>query len=106
MQNIVTSDISKFGQRERELAKKLLSVYGTKDDRTKHLGDGIQVFMNRDSGYVFLSDEDYNVALLNGNKLEDFHSCPNCGNESVASQFRNDFDDVECCKEYADDLEL
>lgn len=105
MEDIITSDLSKFGQRELAIAGELLSTLNTVRDNSR-LGDGIQVFMNRNSGYVFLSDEDYNVAIMSGHYLEDFHTCPNCGNESVASQFRNDFDDVECCKEYADDLEL
>lgn len=101
----VTKDLSQFGQREKEMARDLLKVYGTFEDKTKFLGLGVEVFFNMNSGYVFLSDEDYNVAILSGGQLEDFITCPNCGMESVASEFR-EMNEDDCCKEYANDLEL
>jgi len=103
---IVTKDISQFGIREREIARELLSVYGTDKDLTTHLGDGVEVWFNKNSGYVFLSDEDYHTAMLNDNgELEDFLNCPNCGHEDLASEFVNSSSD-ECCKEYAQDMGL
>ena len=57
------------------------------------------------SGNVFLVDGDYNCAMMNGNKLENWFYCPNCGNEAFQSEFREECTD-DCCKEYADDLGL
>ena len=105
MNKIVTNDLSDFGAREKSMAGELLSVLGTYKDKTKYLGDNVQVYMNFNSGNVFLSDEDYNVAMMNGDVLEDFHTCPNCGGEEVASDFR-EYNTDECCQEYADDLGL
>lgn len=101
-----TQDLSDFGEIGREEAGRLLSTLGTSRDHTKYFGDrGVAVEFNPMSGYVFLVDEDYNVAIMNDDILEDFHTCPNCGGEGVASDFREDNTD-ECCQEYADDLGL
>lgn len=102
MKNIVTNDIKEFGMRERLMARELLATYGTKKDKTNFLSDGINVFMNKNSGYVFLSDEEYNVAMMNGDVLEDFVNCPECGHEDFYSEFRKHGND--CCQEYADDM--
>lgn len=100
-----TQDLSQFGHREREIAGELLLTLGTSKDHTKHLGEGVAVEFNPYSGYVFLVDENCNVAIMNDSILEDFHTCPNCGGEGVASEFRSDNID-KCCQEYADDLGL
>ena len=103
MQN--TQDYSEMGQIEREEASLLLKTYGTSKDDTLHFGQGIKVEFNPMSGYVFLVDEDYNTAMMMGDRLENFYSCPNCGNEAMQSEFREQCTD-DCCKEYADDLGL
>jgi len=96
----VTKDLSQFGLRERNMAKELLSVYGTDKDITEHLGDGIEVWFNMNSGCVFLSDEDYNTAMINGDKLEDFINCGNCGHEDFSSEFIGEYS-KDCCNEYS-----
>lgn len=105
MNKIITKDYSEFGHREKEMARDLLQAYGTNDDKTEYLGQGVEVYFNLHSGYVFLSDEDYNVAIMNGSTLEDFIHCPDCGGEGVASEFAEDNTD-ECCQEYANDMGL
>lgn len=104
MQN--TQNLADFGKIERDEAAELLSALGSHRDDTRFFGDrGVAVEFNPMSGYVFLVDEDFNVAMMNDNRLEDFHTCPNCGGEGVASDFRED-NRSECCQEYADDLEI
>lgn len=101
-----TQNLADFGQIERDEAALLLTTLGGSNDDTKHFGsDGVAVEFNPMSGYVFLVDEDYNVAMMNGHQLEDFYSCPNCGGEGMSSEFREQ-NDSECCSEYADDLGL
>jgi hypothetical protein len=104
----VTKDLSKFGLREKAMAKDLLSAYGTSNDKTQHLGDGVEVWFNTHSACVFLSDEDFNTAMINGNNgniLEDFFSCPNCGEEGLSSDFKGE-NTSECCQEYANEMGL
>ena len=105
MNNSVIQDFSEFGYLEKEEAQKLLAAYGTHKDHTKHLGQGVEVWFNKFSGFVFLSDEDYNVAMLNiDDILEDFYVCPNCGHEDTASDFLGSSRD-DCCREYYEEME-
>lgn len=76
-----TRDFSFFGFIERQEASRLLGAIGTHHDKTKNLGDDVAVEFNPNSGNVFLVDGDCNVAMMNGNELETFYSCPQCGNE-------------------------
>lgn len=83
MDNIVTVDYSKFGYRELEIAGKLLALYA--EGGVDFLGDGLTVNFNTQSGYVFLSDEDYNVGVLNWDKtaIVQLFSCFECSYEGT-----------------------
>ena len=74
-----------FGYREIQLASKLLDAYVKEPDVLE--GDYISVGFNANSGYVFLSNEDYDTAMMNGDKLERFYSCPECGHEGFKEDF-------------------
>ena len=58
--------------------------------------DEVKPMFNRDSGNVFLTNSDYQVAMLNGSKLKIWHICPNCGEEG----FEEDMTINECCEQY------
>lgn len=61
---VVTEDLAKFGQRELEEAKDLLTAY-LENNKTKILEDSkVRLCFNMDSGNVFLSDENYNVGVV------------------------------------------
>ena len=49
----------------------------------------------------FLTDEDFNVAMMSGDTLEQFHSCPECGGEG----FAEDLPDNECCQQYLKEVQ-
>jgi hypothetical protein len=101
-----TQNLADFGNIERDEAALLLVTLNGRNDKTKHFGsNGVVVEFNPYSGMVFLVDEDYNVAVMNDGKLEDFITCPNCGNEDVASEFKKNNEDV-CCIEYSENLGL
>jgi len=78
-----TQDLSQFGYRELGIAGELLTAYSD----NPILGGSIRLKFNARSGNVFLVDEDYRVAMLNDNKLEEFYSCPSCGREGFAEEF-------------------
>jgi len=92
----VTSDLSKFGFREKEMAAELLTAYCK--DCTDFLGDKVSVFMNMNSGYVFLSDEDFNVGVLEDDKIVQFFSCPECGAEGTLSDEVGFSEDSHLCE--------
>ena len=95
---IVTSDLSRFGMRELKMAADLLAAYCAAPP--DFLGEGVTVMLNRQSGYVFLTDEDFAVAMINGDRLEQFHSCPECGAEGFAEELP----DNACCIRYLDEI--
>jgi hypothetical protein len=103
---MVTKDLLHFGSEEKKTAGELLSVLGTENDKTHFLGDDVQLFLNDESGCVFLSDSDYNTAMLDDDgDLRDWHNCPVCGSEG----FLEDLHDGEPasdeeCQEWFDDL--
>ena len=91
-----TQDFSKFGYRELAIAGELLSAYKQDKDKTKFLGDGIKIEFNPNSGNVFIVDEDYNVAMMCDDLLEDFFSCPQCGHEGFLEDMEHNLDHPEC----------
>ena len=97
--DIVTNNLSRFGMRELNMAARLLAAYC--EQSPDFLGEHVQVMMNAMSGYVFLTDEDYAVAMMNGDELEQFHLCPECGNEGFAEELR---EGCECCVSYLRDV--
>lgn len=90
----VVTDLSRFGYREKKMAAALLTAYC--ESPPDELGDGVTVAMNTNSGYVFLTDEDYNTAMMNGDKLEMWLMCPECGHEG----FAEDIDDEHHIDDY------
>ena len=54
-----------------------------------------------ESGYVFISDEDYNVAIMNDDTLEDFLICFECGHEDLRSDYERTAKEhgCSCCLE-------
>jgi len=43
--------------------------------------EGVRAAFNRNSGYVFLTNDEYQVAMMNGDYLESFYSTPYKGCE-------------------------
>ena len=69
MANIVQVNLECFGFRELDIASKLLaavSEYGYPKDFSD---SGISLAFNTNSGYVFLTNDDYQVLLLENDKL-------------------------------------
>ena len=89
-----TTDLREFGCRELKKAAELLSAYC--ENPPEFLSDGVHLMMNACSGFVFLTDEDFRVAMMNGRKLEQWHNCPECGAEG----FAEDMPEQECCQSY------
>jgi hypothetical protein len=81
MQDAYTENLADFGSHERAMAAELLAARlpdGFNDD-------GVKIAMNRNSGFVFLVNADYQCAMMNGDTLEIFHSTPYDGIEGFLS---------------------
>lgn len=78
----VTTNLSDFGHRELEIARDLLTAmldYGLPDD----FDDGkVTIAFNPNSGYVFLTNGEYQVAMLTDDgDLESWYYLPYSGEE-------------------------
>ena len=102
MDEIVTADLSNFGYRELRSAIKLLEAY-IDNKQNLDVGDGLKLCFNSHSGYVFLTNEDYRVFMLNNEELEEWFNCPICGCEGFkeeVSKIENHTDEDRECKDW------
>ena len=94
--SIVTADLSKFGYIELAEAGKLLMAYA--ENGADFLNDGLTLNFNTNSGYVFLTDSDCTVGMLEEGKVVKFYNCSQCGNEGTQSEGKEngwDFENYE-----------
>lgn len=102
---VTTTDLAEFGWREKRMAAELLLAscdHGLPDD---FYDESVSVMFNVNSGYVFLTNSEYQVAMMNGDKLESWYYLPYSGEEGFKDDFagRNaeefEQDDVDYLKE-------
>ena len=74
------SDILAFA-REREKVRDIFNAWGNHGLPVDFDDDGVKIAFNRDSGYVFLVNSDYQCCMVNGDRLESFYSSPYKGIE-------------------------
>ena len=92
MNDAYTEDLTKFGYRELDIAGDLLKAIkkGLPSDFDR---EGIKVGFNTHSGNVFLTNADYQVAMVDdqGN-LYSFYSSPYEGREGSYEDLKNEYD--------------
>lgn len=96
-ENPVTYDLSEFGYCELSEAAKLLTAY-TEHNDTGHcldrFGDEVKLALNKNSGFVWLEDEEYNCLMLNDNdQLYQFYFLGYAGTEGSAQELFEKFED-------------
>ena len=90
-----TQDLSEFGYVELEEARRLFSHLNDLDERP----EGLKLEFNPNSGNVFLVDNDYRCYMMNGDKLEEFFSCGECGAEGFLDEFETEKSKCKGCRE-------
>tara|TARA_E500000318_G_scaffold111024_1_gene128154 strand:- start:4533 stop:4874 length:342 start_codon:yes stop_codon:yes gene_type:complete len=100
-----TEDLGDFGYRELKELRDLLDQYienGLPDDFDS---DGLKPAFNMNSGNVFFTNDEYQVAMINPNtgKLESFYTLPYNGDEGFADDLKEMYDDGDITDE--DDIE-
>jgi len=94
-------DLSNWGRREIRMMQDLLKAHAEKNHTV--IFSGIEkIAFNQVSGYVFLVDADFNVAIEENGMLVDFVTCPDCGNEGTITEVKSCDD---CCREFLKDVE-
>lgn len=96
--DITTTDLADFGSRERCMLVELLSAWHKQGLPDDFYDDEIRPMMNRNSGNVFLTNSDFQVAMMNGNKLEMWYHCCNCGHEGFEEDCQLNEDGCNECK--------
>lgn len=91
MREITTTDFSRFGWRERKLASELLDASIKQGFPSDFNDDEVQIMMNFNSGNVFFTNSDCQVAMMNGDKLESFYTTPYSGIEGFADDLLEEF---------------
>jgi hypothetical protein len=86
IEKMTTIDLAKFGTRELAIAAQILEVYTNGGCPEEFEQTGVNIMMNIDSGFVFLVNDSYQAAVMNGNKLEMFYYCSNCGKDGFANE--------------------
>ena len=87
MSDFYTEDLAEFGSRERLMAGELLSA----DLPRNFNGSGVRVAFNKNSGYVFLVNDDYQCAMMNGYHMAIFHNTPYHGHEGFIEDLLNEY---------------
>ncbi len=97
-----TENLADFGFREIRMLRDILDLWVTNGLPDTFDNQGVRAAFNRNSGYVFLVNDDYQVAMVNGERLQVHHNTPYDGHEGFLSDLLTDLnpddlheDDVE-----------
>ena len=98
MNEITTTDLSKFGYRERVMAEELLKAWRENGLPEDFEDNEVIIMFNTHSGSVFLTNSDYQAAMMNGDNLEMWYNCPYCGHEGFKEDMTHDPKDEDCTR--------
>ena len=89
---MTTTNLSNFGYRELIMLEELLKAMREQGLPDDFYDDEVHPMMNQSSGNVFLTNSDYQVAMLNGDKLESFYFLSYHGNEGFLDELIEEYD--------------
>ena len=88
MENYLTTDISKMDLSE---VTEMLTAYQNETTtpafKAMWYDDETIPTLNQESGYTFLTNSDYQVAMMNEGKLSMFINCRECGREEYEQEW-------------------
>jgi hypothetical protein len=88
--NVMTTDLADFGHREKMMAAELLQNSGNLPD--DFANDGVTIGFNRMSDYVFLTNAEFDVAIMEDGELVSFYNSPYEGHEGTFKELLEMFD--------------
>lgn len=100
MNEVTTTNLAHFGRKERIELIALLNAWVYQGLPKDFYDDEVVPMLNRKSGFVFLTNSDFQCCMMNGDKLEQWLTCGECGNEGFAEDIQL-FEDScnECCQD-------
>ena len=102
MNEITTTDLSKFGHRERDMSEELLKAWRKQGLPDNFYDEDVTIMFNTHSGCVFLTNSEFDAAMMNGDTLEMWYNCPICGHEGFLEDMDHGDDDE--CQEYLEQI--
>ena len=97
-----TENLAEFGYREIKELRDILDAWVNHGLPDNFYGDGVKPAFNKNSGYVFLVNSDYDVVMLTSEgKLERWYMLPYSGEEG----FLDDLLELDQESMHADDIE-
>lgn len=94
MDNITTENLAEFGYYERDELITLLQAWQDNGLPGDFYDEEVRPMMNKNSGHVFLTNSDYQVAMVTEGKLESFYSTPYEGIEGFYEDLQEQYDDM------------
>ena len=99
-QEATTTNLADFGSRERGLLVDLLTAWKKQGLPHDFYEEEVIPMFNRNSGNVFLTNSEFQVCMMNGDKLECWYTCFNCGQEGFIEDCKiNDCGCNQCHKD-------
>jgi hypothetical protein len=100
-----TENLADFGHRERVMMESILRAWNNDGLPSAFYEGGVKFAMNSNSGCVFLTNEDYQVCMMNGETLEMWYSLPYDGEEGFLEDLLHSYNDMHNDdREYLDDI--
>lgn len=90
MERFITTDFAEFGSREQKMAEVLLRAWRIEGLPEDFLNEQVMIMMNINSGYVFLTNSENQVAMMNGDRLESFYSDFETGEAGFREELSDD----------------
>lgn len=101
------TNLANFGTRELAEVRDLLDAMLNQGLPCDFYADQVTPMFNQNSGYVFLTNSDCQVCMLNGDKLESFYYSPYKGLEGFYDDLKEQYEDMhEEDKEWFDSLKV
>lgn len=89
-----TTDLADFGMREIKMARDLLDAWLNNGLPADFDFDGVTVMLNPNSGMVFLTNAEFQVAVIENGELVSFYSSPYGGHEGTAADLVAEMDET------------
>ena len=113
-QKTYTEDLADFGYREQRAAQDLFEAWKLNGLPVDFWNNGVKIGFNMNSGYVFLTNSDYQVAMCTTNEqdqleLYSFYTSPYEGKEGSFDELLEEYkemhpEDQEWFQEIADNI--
>ncbi len=94
--NGYTENLADFGYREQDEAKEIFAAWKKNGLPQDFENDGVRLAFNMNSGYVFLTNNEYQVAMSDGDALYSFYTSPY---EGIEGSFEDLLDEYKKMRE-------